>query len=100
MSQAMFSLVESKLWNRGKRRKWQLISGIDKICHVSAGEIFFFSLFVFGGSWVGEGSGKEPVFIYKEINQRRSWMYTMLLLGEFNGLSGKEARKRETSHQR
>lgn len=49
---------------------------------------------------MGEGSGKEAVFIYNEINQRRSWMYTMLLLGEFNGLSGKEARKRETSHQR
>lgn len=31
----MFSLVESKIWNHGKRRKWQIISRTDSICHVS-----------------------------------------------------------------
>lgn len=53
VTQTMFSLVESKIWNHGKRRKWQLVSGIDKIHHVSPGEVSFFSLFVFW--WVVGG---------------------------------------------
>lgn len=52
VTQTMFPWVSPK-FGIMVRRKWQLVSGIDKIHHVSPGEVSFFSLFVFW--WVVGG---------------------------------------------
>lgn len=48
--------------------------------------------------FLGDGSGKGPMVIHKEINHRGSRMYKDPFPRDFKGLLGKEASKRETSY--
>lgn len=47
----------------------------------------------------GKGSRKGHMFIDKELNQREGRMYKDPFPRDFSGVTGKEARRRKTSHR-
>lgn len=77
-----------------RERKWQLVSGIDKIHIMALRRGFLFSLLFFGGLWVGERSGKEPVFIYKGNKSKKNLhVYGCFLLQSSMYYLGKKPEK-------